>query len=134
LIMPELKPLKLLKGDILYQERDHAEELYFIKQGKIKLHVDIKYFINERLEEESESENADDELNGPKNIAFIAYVEGSHFGDVDIFGKDRFYTRDSTAIATCESHFFVLTKEAILNIKRTNYKEIDEMEKLAKKR
>jgi hypothetical protein len=105
----------------LYQERDHAEELYFIKQGKIKLHVDIKYFINEDLEEAIDSDNDDEELNGPKNISFIAYVEGSHFGDVDIVGKDRFFTRDSTAIATCESHFFVLTRQAIQNIKRTNF-------------
>lgn len=29
--MPELKPLKLLQGDILYQQKDHAEELYMIK-------------------------------------------------------------------------------------------------------
>lgn len=45
MLMPDLKPMKLLKGDILYQERDHAEELYFIKQGKIKLHVDINFFL-----------------------------------------------------------------------------------------
>ena len=31
MLIPELKPLKLLKGDILYEERDHAEEMYFIK-------------------------------------------------------------------------------------------------------
>ena len=31
MLIPELKPLKLLKGDILYEERDHAEEIYFIK-------------------------------------------------------------------------------------------------------
>jgi len=40
-ILPSLKPLKLLIGDILYQKEDHAEEIYLIKLGKIKLQVDI---------------------------------------------------------------------------------------------
>jgi hypothetical protein len=36
-ILQHLKPLKLLIGDILYQQGDHAEEVYLIKLGKIKL-------------------------------------------------------------------------------------------------
>ena len=43
--MPELKPLKLLQGDILYQQKDHAEEIYLIKQGKIKLYVEINEYL-----------------------------------------------------------------------------------------
>jgi hypothetical protein len=45
--------------------------VYFIKQGKIKLYVDVN--INDP--------DADDSYNLP----FIAYVEGSYFGDSDIF-------------------------------------------------
>ena len=58
--MPELKPLKLNVGDILYQQKDHAEEVYMIKAGKVKLHVDINDFLSEenqglyRLDDEEE--------------------------------------------------------------------------------
>ena len=45
--MPELKPLKLNIGDILYQQKDHAEEIYMIKSGKIKLNIDINDFLSE---------------------------------------------------------------------------------------
>jgi len=45
--MPELKPLKLLQYDILYQQKDHAEEVYFIKSGKVKLHIDINDWIQD---------------------------------------------------------------------------------------
>ena len=45
--MPELKPLRLLAGDVLYQEKDHADEIYMIKNGKVKLNVDISDFIIE---------------------------------------------------------------------------------------
>ena len=134
MLMPDLKPMKLLKGDILYQERDHAEELYFIKQGKIKLHIDINYFdAGEEDEDFEELENSDAELD-KQNIPFIAYVEGSHFGDVDIFCKEGSLIRDSTAITTNESHFFVLSRESIIQLRRMFKTEIQEMEDLAKKR
>lgn len=45
--MPELKPLRLLAGDVLYQQKDHADEIYMIKNGKVKLNVDISDFIIE---------------------------------------------------------------------------------------
>ena len=45
--------------------------VYFIKQGKIKLYVDIN--------------NNDPYAFDCNNLPFIAYVEGSYFGDSDIF-------------------------------------------------
>ncbi len=45
--------------------------VYFIMRGKIKIFVDI-----------NQGEKVDSE---PVNIPFIAYVEGSYFGDNDIF-------------------------------------------------
>jgi CRP-like cAMP-binding protein len=36
-----MSPLKLLLGEILYFQRDHAEEIYMIKSGKIKLLLNI---------------------------------------------------------------------------------------------
>ncbi len=45
--------------------------VYFIKQGKIKLYYDIN--LN------------DPDMMESFNLPFIAYVEGSYFGDSDIF-------------------------------------------------
>jgi hypothetical protein len=95
--------------------------LYFIKQGKIKLHVDINFFLkfeNKELFDEESLSESDEEGENKRNIAFISYVEGSHFGDVDIFFKEGTLSRDSTAIATCESHFFVLSRDSINNLRR----------------
>jgi hypothetical protein len=43
-----LKPLKLLINDTLYQQGDHADELYFLKAGKVKLHVDIYDLLHDK--------------------------------------------------------------------------------------
>lgn len=128
--MPELKPLKLMQGDILYQERDLAEEIYFIKQGKVKLNIDIAVWFRDEDAHEKEEEDDDeeeDEENRVKNIAFISYTEGSHFGDADIFGPEKFHARDSTAISSDESHFFVLSNSSIQNLKRSHREIMDEM-------
>ena len=86
-MMPELKPLRMLAGDTLYQEGDHAEELYFIKQGKVKLHANINKFLVYQTQKENQDSESDsvDEKEIQQLVPFIAYVEGSHFGDVDIF-------------------------------------------------
>lgn len=98
-ILPILRPLKLLPNDILYTQSEHADEIYFIKRGKIKLYVDIN--MNDPNIEESQ------------NLPFIAYVEGSYFGDSDIFFADESKGRDGTAIADSEAHLLVLTKRDI---------------------
>jgi high-affinity Fe2+/Pb2+ permease len=62
-------------------------------------------------------------------------VEGSYFGDVDIFiANTTNFERDSTAIATMESHFFVLAREVINQLKVIFKKEFEEMEELSHKR
>jgi len=45
--VPELKPVNLGKNELLYQQGETAEELYFIHSGKIKLWIDANYFIND---------------------------------------------------------------------------------------
>ena len=62
-------------------------------------------------------------------------MEGSYFGDVDIFVENTTnFERDSTAIASMESHFFVLSREVIMQLKTIFKKEFEEMEDLSKKR
>lgn len=45
------------------------------------------------------------------NLPFIAYVEGSYFGDSDIFYQDESKGRDGTATADSEVHLLVLNKK-----------------------
>ena len=70
------------------------------------------------------------------NIPFISYVEGSYFGDSDIFLPDTTrFERDSTAIcARQESQFFVLAREVIVQLKVSFTREVQEMEQLSLRR
>ena len=45
--MPELKPVNLGKNELLYQQGEPAEGLYFIHSGKVKLWIDANDFIND---------------------------------------------------------------------------------------
>ncbi len=68
-ILPLLKPMKVYAADTLYYQGDYAEEVFFIYQGRIKLYIDL-------------NETGTGEQN---NAPFNLYVEGSYFGDSDIF-------------------------------------------------
>lgn len=48
--------------------------------------------------------------------------------------SSQVFERDSTAIASMESHFFVLKREVIMTFKTNYKKEYIEMEQLAMKR
>lgn len=84
-----------------------------IKQGTIKLSVDIFDFLLEDNTSMLTTKNEEEEEQPPlfKNLIFpfIKYIEGSYFGDNDILVPGlRFFERDSTAIASIECQFFVL--------------------------
>jgi CRP-like cAMP-binding protein len=86
LMLPILKPMKVYKHDVLYNQGDYAEEVFFILKGRIKMLANV-------------STNPDELINIPFNL----YVEGSYFGDSDIFLSDERSARDSTALAEVES-------------------------------
>ena len=139
--MPELKPLKLLEGDTLYQQGDHADEIYMINSGQIKLNVDVVDFLIDEASSMQLQNLTEESLNAEEtdfkslSFPFIKYLEGSYFGDVDIFANGKQFIRDSTAIAaTKECHFFILPHSVIQNLRRTFGKEIKQMERLAMKR
>lgn len=44
-VEPYMRPLKLLEGDVLYQQKDHADEIYMLKQGSIKLNINVFEFL-----------------------------------------------------------------------------------------
>ena len=124
-MMPDLKPLKLLPGDLLYQQRDYADEIYMIKQGSVKLNVDVSDYIYNETGDISQSRNSEDseDLDGRDSsyhgilklsFPFVMYLEGSYFGDSDVLVPDvRRFERDATAVAVTECHFFVISREIL---------------------
>jgi len=116
-ILPKLKPMKVYEGDPLYNQGDHAEEVFFIMKGRVKFYCDVS-------EEDLQS----------INVPFILYVEGSCFGDSDVLlnhGKDG---RDSTAIADEEAQLFYITKKELDKILKEFELVKREMTKVAQNR
>ena len=111
-----------------------------IKQGTIKLSVDIFDFLLEDNTSMLTTKNEEDEDGQQplfKNLIFpfIKYIEGSYFGDNDILVPGlRFFERDSTATASVECQFFVLQREFLMRLRRTFGREILQMEEQAKRR
>lgn len=99
----------------MYHKNDHAEEIYFIQSGKIKLNIDVMLLFGNRMTEEPQDEEFSADSQNERNIPFIAYTSGSYFGDVDLFPINTtrsdesnltFYStlnRDSTAITGIDS-------------------------------
>mmetsp|Transcript_24313 Transcript_24313/g.23924 ORF Transcript_24313/g.23924 Transcript_24313/m.23924 type:complete len:481 (+) Transcript_24313:722-2164(+) len=102
-ILPSLRPIKLMPFDTLYAQGDHADEIYFIKKGRVKLFLE--------LNEASEVDEEDTE-----KVAIIAYVEGSYFGDSDIFARDQNKGRDTSAKAELECHLLVLKRKDLFSL------------------
>ena len=71
-----------------------------------------------------------------KNIPFIAYLEGSYFGDSDFLSdiNSEHNYRDGTAITERESNFFILSKESIQKHKQNFRAEMQEMEEISARR
>ena len=61
MIMPSINPLKVLADEVVYQEGDHAEELFMIKEGNIHLAVDIYQFLKHKSPVYNKKEPKDDE-------------------------------------------------------------------------
>jgi hypothetical protein len=71
-----------------------------------------------------------------RNIPFIAYLEGSYFGDSDFLNDihSEHNYRDGTAITEKESNFFILSKESIQKHKQNFRAEMQEMEEISARR
>jgi len=93
-IVHELKPINLGATELLYQQGDPPEGIYFIHAGKIKLWVDTNDFvkdeellraIHEKEMRRKQENNGEDAVQKPSLKAVIQYTEGGYFGDSDIF-------------------------------------------------
>ena len=80
--MPKLKQMNFFAGEYLFFQNEHADEVYFILRGKVKLMYDL-------LEGETPE---------PYHIPFNMYVEGSYFGDSDVLADKFNEGRDGTAL------------------------------------
>ncbi|CDW85707.1 UNKNOWN [Stylonychia lemnae] len=116
--LPALRPMKVYSKDILYNQGDHPEEVFFIQQGRVKLCYNV---------------SEDDDF--PFNIPFNMYVQGSYFGDLEILVRIyREIGRDSTAIVDSECHLFVIGSKELRQILKMFQDIAIQMKKTAKKR
>jgi Cyclic nucleotide-binding domain len=100
-ILPLLKPMKLYPKDTLYCQNDYAEEVFFIYKGRIKMYFDLNH-----AQQHATS----------VNIPFNLYVEGSYFGDSDLFIGEGRNVRDCTAISVFESSLLVITRRELFDL------------------
>lgn len=116
-ILPALKPMKVYKKDVLYNQGDYAEEVFFILKGRVKMYYDVNSGLEGGL------------IN---NVPFNLYVESSYFGDSEIFiSQLERNARDSSAIAEIECQLLVITRKELFDILR-RFKKIGlEMKEVA---
>ena len=117
--LPALKPMKVFSKDILYNQSDHPEEVFFISKGRVKLFVDINL----------------GKLDTPINVPFNMYVQGSYFGELEIL--DTAYKdsgRDGTAIVDSECHLLVIGHKDLKQILKKFKDVARQMKRTAKKR
>ena len=98
--MPKLKQMNFFSGEDLFHQNDHADEIYFILKGKVKLMYDI----------------LDGQADTPFNTPFNMYVEGSYFGDSDVLGDLENEGRDGTALVDAESNLFVINRKTLIEV------------------
>lgn len=66
--VPLLNPLKVLHGELIYRKNEYPNLVYFIYNGR------VNYVV------------------GPQNIAFKSMVQGSYFGEIEIYeNKLRYF-------------------------------------------
>lgn len=113
--------MNFFSGEYLFHTYEHADEVYFILKGKVKLMYDI---LEGKIEQ-------------PFNVPFNMYVEGSYFGDSDVLGDLENEGRDGTALVDAESNLFVITRKElmeVLNMKQFKKTIASEMMTIARER
>ena len=94
IIIQFLVPKNFIEKDIIYDEGDIPQSIYFILKGRI-------YFTKE-------------------NIAYCTYVKGSYFGEIDILEDHRI----NSVIAASNCEFVTLGKEVYADIIQKDFQEI----------
>lgn len=104
-VCPHLKEVKFNQHEIVYSEKDYATEIFFLKRGRVAL----------MLPEKDKT---------VPDLPFFTILEGSCFGDVDIFfsEKRKFMVRaeDDVEVLTLEKMLF--QKIIMGKFRRVGYK------------
>ena len=87
--VPYLKTSIFIKKDVIFNYREVSEEVYFIKKGRIY-------------------------MKAPNKLVFRIYVEGSYFGEIEIFEQSL---RDCLCdVGSAEAELLVIKKKNFLKI------------------
>ncbi|CDW71963.1 cation channel family protein [Stylonychia lemnae] len=112
-VLPLLKNMKIYKGDTLYSQGDHADEIYFILKGSVIMHIDLHDpTINPSYQPKQKTNEDEEDDDDSYNVPFNLYVEGSYFGDSDCLFQRRLQ-RECMAEADQECHLLVIKKGAL---------------------
>lgn len=109
--------MRVYSRDILYNQHDHAEEIFFLLKGRVKLLFDVSKGFGR-----------------PVNIIFTIYVEGQYFGDSDVFTHEKKYGRDGTGMADSECHLLIIGIKELFKILRKFKDILLEMKTVARER
>ena len=80
-------------NEVLYQQNDAANDIYFIETGNVKLYCDLNdHIIDDALlsfilQKRYVVEDQDGIINSTNIKAIIKYTAGGYFGDHDIFSQ-----------------------------------------------
>ena len=97
--------MTLFENDILFNQGDQAEEIFFMLHGSVLLYVDVLDFMNMEPFIKSEDVKA-------FNVPLAAYADGSYFGDSDcLLQKNGF--RSNTAICQEDSQLYSLKHSSL---------------------
>mmetsp|Transcript_2661 Transcript_2661/g.2533 ORF Transcript_2661/g.2533 Transcript_2661/m.2533 type:complete len:92 (-) Transcript_2661:21-296(-) len=83
--------MRVYSKDVLYNQYDPPEEIFYIMKGRVKLHFDVNEGRSNLV-----------------NILFTIYSDGQYFGDSDCFTKEGKKGRDATSIADSECNLLVM--------------------------
>lgn len=108
--------MNLYDNDILFNQGDQADEIFFVYNGSFILYIDLLDFMN--MEPFLKSDQA-------FNIPLCLYTNGSYFGDNEVLlNKNGF--RQTTAICQQDSQIYVLKRTSLDEI-LLKYENISKM-------
>lgn len=81
--MQQFRKIKVDKNEVIYTIGEFSEEIYFIKQGKVKIFAS----------------------NG---FSYISIKDGEHFGDYEVMFNEP---REGKAVAVSDCLLYTLTKD-----------------------
>jgi CRP-like cAMP-binding protein len=88
-LIPTLFPLKVNRGEYLYQKGDYSDSLYLIATGRVSL-------VTEQF-----------------GIAYKSYLKGSYFGEIELFDG---CLREENVVTVLNSEFFTITRNEFLRV------------------